>query len=142
MKKRILIADDEAVLLHSMAFTLKRKGFDVEIFEDGESAYVKIMETHLNDKHYDLIITDIQMPGLSGLELISKIIETGIDTPILAITAFGNMNIAVDLMKGGCVDYLDKPFSMKEMIDRISKLLNKKKSSYEKRIPTEKSKIS
>jgi DNA-binding response OmpR family regulator len=127
MKKRILIADDEVTLLHSMAFTLKRKGFDVEIFEDGESAFLKIMETHQNDKQYDLIITDIQMPGLSGLELISKINATGINTPILAITAFGNMNMVADLMKGGSIEYLDKPFSMKEMIDRILKLLNKKR---------------
>ena len=124
MKKRIFIADDEVTLLHTMAFTLKRKGFEVEIAEDGESAYKKILETYQNNQLYDLIITDIQMPGLSGLELILKIREAGINTPILAITGFGNMNMVVDLMRAGCKDYLDKPFSMKDFIDRISKLLN------------------
>jgi phosphoserine phosphatase RsbU/P len=124
LKKRIFIADDEVTLLHTMAFTLKRKGFEVEIAEDGESAYKKILETYQNNQLYDLIITDIQMPGLSGLELILKIREAGINTPILAITGFGNMNMVVDLMRAGCKDYLDKPFSMKDFIDRISKLLN------------------
>ena len=124
MKKRILIADDEVALLRTMAFTLKRKGFDVDIVEDGENALKKIMKTYQNNKLYDLIITDIQMPGLSGLELISKTREAGINTPILAITGFGNMNMVVELMRAGCKDYLDKPFSMKEFIDRVSKLLN------------------
>lgn len=127
MKKRILIADDEAALLHTMAFTLKRKGYEVVIVEDGKSAYKKTMETYQNDKLYDLIITDIQLPGLSGSELILKIREAGINTPILAITGFGNMNMAVDLMRAGCNDYLDKPFSMNEFINRILKLLKKRR---------------
>ena len=126
LKKRILIADDEVTLLHTMAFTLKRKGFDVDIVENGESAYNKVMESNQNSKFYNLIITDIQMPGLSGLELISKIREAGIQTPILAITGFGTMNMVVELMRAGCKDYLDKPFTMNEFIERITKLLTQK----------------
>ncbi len=123
MKKRILIADDERALLHTMAFTLKRKGFDVETAEDGETAYKKIIDTYQNNKLYDLIITDIQMPGFSGLELVSKIREAQINTPILAITGFGNKNMEAELLRAGCKDYLDKPFSMNEFIDHISKIL-------------------
>jgi len=124
LKKRILIADDEAALLHTMAFTLKRKGYEVETAIDGESAYKKIMEKYFNDKLYDLLITDIQMPGLSGLELVKKIRQTGIKTPILAITGFGNKKISAELLRAGCEDYLDKPFSMNEFINHISKILN------------------
>lgn len=124
MKKKILIADDETALLNTMAFTLKRKGFEVTIVEDGESALKNIMQTYQNNKFYDLIITDIQMPGISGIELIVKIREAGIDSPILAITGFGNMNMVVELMRAGCKDYLDKPFTMNEFIERISQLIS------------------
>ena len=124
MKKRILIADDETALLHTMAFTLKRKGFDVEIVEDGESAFKMIMKAYQKNTFYDLIITDIQMPGMSGLELVQKIRQAGIYTQVLAITGFGTMNMVVDLMRAGFKDYLDKPFTMNEFIERIIKLLN------------------
>ncbi len=123
MKKRILIADDEAALLKTMAFTLKRKGFEAITFENGQSAYNEIKEAFQDNKLYNLIITDIQMPGLNGLELIKKIRESGITTPILAITGFGNKKMVLDLMRAGCNDYLDKPFSMNEFINRISKLI-------------------
>jgi len=124
LKKRILIADDETALLHTMAFTLKRKDFDVEIVEDGENAFKMIMKAYQKNAFYDLIITDIQMPGMSGLELVQKIRQAGIYTPILAITGFGNMQMVVDLMRAGCKDYLDKPFTMNEFIERITKILN------------------
>ena len=125
MKKRILIADDEAALLKTMAFTLKRKGYEAVTFADGKSAYNAIMIASKNGKFFDLIITDIQMPGLSGLELIRKIREAGIKAPILAITGFGNKQMVVDLMQAGCNDFLDKPFSMNEYIERISILINR-----------------
>ncbi len=123
MKKRILIADDEAALLKTMAFTLKRKGFEAITFENGQSAYNEIKEAFQDNKLYNLIITDIQMPGLNGLVLIKKIRESGITTPILAITGFGNKKMVLELMRAGCNDYLDKPFSMNEFINRISKLI-------------------
>ena len=123
MKKRILIADDEAALLKTMAFTLKRKGYDTVTVEDGQTAYNEILEAFHNNNNYDLIITDIQMPGISGLDLISGIREAGINTPILAITGFGNMELAVDLMRAGCQDYLGKPFGMNDFIERIIKLV-------------------
>lgn len=123
-KKRILIADDEAALLQTMAFSLKRKGYDTVTVRDGKAAWKKIIEASQNNEHYDLIITDIQMPGLSGADLITKIRQAGIITPILAITGFGNMKMVVDLMRSGCTDYLDKPFTMNEFINHITELIN------------------
>ncbi len=125
MKNRILIADDEAALLKTMAFTLKRKGYETITFKDGYTAYKEIMEAFHNSNNYNLIITDIQMPELSGLELIKRVREAGVDTPILAITGYGNTDLIVDLMRAGCQDYLDKPFSINELINRISKLIKK-----------------
>jgi len=125
-KKRILIADDEVELLHTMAFTLKRKGYAVVTVQDGESAYQKISETSCHKTDFDLIITDYQMIGLSGLNFIRKIREEGISTPVLAISGFGDMNMVVKLMRAGCSDYLDKPFSINEFVDRIEKLLKLK----------------
>jgi len=123
--KRILIADDEVALLKTIAFTLKRKGYATSSFKDGKSAYEEIMKSFENNELYDLIITDIQMPGISGLELIRKIRGSGIETPILAISGFGNKKMVVDLMRSGCQDYLDKPFSLNELLERISKLIKK-----------------
>jgi len=122
-KKRILIADDEVTLLQTMAFTLKRKGFETVIVNNGNTAINKIKETYSNNESYDLIITDIQMPGMSGLQLIEKINALDITVPILAISGYGNMSLVVDLMRAGCKDYLDKPFSMQEFINHITELL-------------------
>ena len=123
MKNKILIADDEAALLSTMAFTLKRKGYETYTFIEGRSAYEEIINSFQNNKLYDLIITDIQMPGLSGMELTRKIREAGIETPVLAISGFGNKKMLDNLTKLGCNDYLDKPFHMNEFLDRISKLI-------------------
>jgi DNA-binding response OmpR family regulator len=123
LKKRILIADDEAALLRTMAFTLRRKGYETKTFTDGRSAYEEIQRSHHNNTLYDLIITDIQMPELSGVELIKKIREAGINIPVLAITGFGNKQLFNNLEKFGCNDILDKPFHMNEFLDRISQLL-------------------
>ncbi|MFC1898563.1 response regulator [Candidatus Cloacimonadota bacterium] len=123
MKKRILIADDEAALLRTMAFTLRRKGYETKTFTDGRSAYEEIQKSIHDKSLYDLIIADIQMPELSGVELIKKIRESGITIPILAITGFSNKQLISNLVKSGCYDVLDKPFQMNEFLDRISKLL-------------------
>ena len=127
MKKRILIADDEAALLKTMAFTLKRKGYETKTFIDGIGAFEEITEEFKNNLLYDLIITDIQMPEMSGEKLIMKIREAGIETPILAISGFGNKKIVENLNGLGCNDFLDKPFYMNEFLDRISKLLKTEK---------------
>jgi len=123
-KKRILIADDEAALLRTMTFILKRKGYETVAVDNGRSAYNKILETYKNKNPFDLVITDIQMPGLSGIELTKKLSEDGITVPILAITGYGNMAMVVKLMRAGCKDYLDKPFSMQELMGRITEILD------------------
>jgi len=122
-KKRVLIADDEVTLLHTMAFTLKRKGYEVVTVKDGEAAYRKIIGRSGDETDFDLMITDIRMSGLSGLDLIRKIREERIIFPVLAISGFGNMKMVIELMRVGCNDYLDKPFSMNEFIERIAILL-------------------
>jgi phosphoserine phosphatase RsbU/P len=123
LKMRILIADDEASLLRTMAFTLKRKDLTVDTVNDGRMAYDKIFDNWDGKDYYDLLITDIEMPGLSGLELIKNIRKAEIEIPILAITGFGDMDLTIELMRAGCNDYLDKPFCMQELIDRVSGLL-------------------
>ncbi len=124
LKRRILIADDEKALIQTMAFTLKRNGYDVKTEVDGWSAFASIVSANLSDAPFDLLITDIQMPGLSGLELILKLREAEILIPILVITGYGNMELVVKLLRAGCMDYLDKPFEVQDLLDRVSHLLN------------------
>jgi len=121
--KRILIADDEIELINSMAFTLKRKGFEISKATNGLSAFEQISETCKNNNPFDLIITDIQMPGLSGIELIKKIREAKITTPILVITGFESSKLKKNILQIGCSNYLEKPFNLNDFTERISILI-------------------
>ena len=119
-KKRILIAEDEINLLKSMSFTLRRKGFEVVEVSSGSQALKAVKDS---DKFYfDLIISDIQMPGLTGTEFISEI-RNITSTPILAVSGFGDKKLILELMRIGCDDFLDKPFEMNEFLERINKLI-------------------
>ena len=127
-KKRILIADDEQTLTQSMAFTLKCNGYDTEIVENGFDAYDRIIQAKSNNNSYDLIITDLNMPIISGFELISKIREIKIKTPILVISGFLNSDAIKELERIGSKIFLDKPFTKKAFLNSITKTINSNKS--------------
>jgi len=126
-KKRILIADDEHNLTQSMAFTLKCNGYDTEIVENGLDAYNKITHANQNNNPYDIIITDLNMPMISGFELISKIREIKIKTPILVISGFLNTDAIKELKRIGSKRFLDKPFTKKAFLSSITNILNSNK---------------
>lgn len=79
----------------------------------------------MNTHHFDLLITDIQMPGMTGLELINEVNLMGINLPILVITNYGTRKLIIELMREGCMDYLDKPFTTKEFTNRVARVLKK-----------------
>lgn len=137
-QKHILIADDEENLLNSLEYILSSKGYKVSIAENGRKAFQIITQTQNSGDSIDLLITDIQMPDMSGLELIEAIHKENITIPILVLTGFGNKELLIDCLRLGCNDYLDKPVSWKELTNRVKTLLKKSETEQEKWLRTEK----
>ena len=122
----ILIVDDDHSLRNMLSIVLKKEGYSIISTESGNEA-LKI----LKKKHIDLIISDIKMPGLSGIELLKKVKSIDIEIPFILITAFSSTNDAIEAMKFGADDYITKPFNL----DELKIIINK--SIYKKRIEKE-----
>lgn len=110
MAERLLIVDDEDTLCESLQRVLMSEGYEVEIADSAESAFLL-----LKDKSYDLIITDIILPGISGIELLSKYRRTKPSQKVIIITAYGSMETAVAAMKAGACDFVTKPLMHDEL---------------------------
>lgn len=122
-RKSILIVDDEINLLRSMEFTLKRVGYKITTATNGKEAFDLIVELERKKKSFDLIITDMQLPGLTGKQLIDELNFVKINVPILVITGHGDKNMVVELLNKGCQGYLDKPFNSDELVKRVTDIL-------------------
>jgi len=114
----ILVVDDKDMLRDSVAVTLQRAGFTVVGASDGASALSMIAS-----RRPDCIVTDLKMPGLSGIELIEKIRELDDELPIVLMTAFGTIETAVRAMKIGAFDYITKPFEGDELLVAVKRAL-------------------
>ncbi len=119
MAERILVVDDEAILLETIAFQLERQGYEVVTSADGEDALNKARE-----HHPDLIILDIMLPKLDGFEVCRKLRQE-MNTPILMLTARDDEIDRVVGLEVGADDYLTKPFSMRELLARVKALLRR-----------------
>ena len=117
---RILIVDDELSLLEQLQQTLQRERYTAETASDGEKALDKIFETS-----FDLIILDIMMPKIDGLSVLRNIREAEIHTPVLMLTAKGDIEDRIKGLDLGADDYLPKPFSLDELLARIRSLLRR-----------------
>jgi two-component system response regulator PilR (NtrC family) len=107
---RILVVDDEESIREFFQIMLKREGYEVFTASNGREGF-----EFLKKNQVDLIISDIQMPEMSGLELLSKIKEFDPEMIMVMITAFGSTEIAVEAMKRGAYDYVQKPFKIDEV---------------------------
>ncbi len=114
----VLVIDDDPSLRRVMEFTLEEAGYRVLAASTGEQG----LELFRSDSP-DLVITDIQMPGISGYEVLSGIKETRPETLVLVITAFGSVDKAVKAMRLGAFDYLTKPFGREELALAVEKAL-------------------
>ncbi len=115
---RILVVDDERVIREILAEFLALEGFSVHTVEDGEKAL-----TELRLKPYDLLITDLKMPRLSGLQLLEKIEQERLGVLTVLMTGFGTVETAIEAMKKGAYDYLLKPFKVEEVIHVVERAL-------------------
>ncbi len=110
MKRRVAVVDDQELIRDSLIYTLEQAGYKVDGFEDGET----FLRT-IKGKFYDLIITDLKMPNIDGIELLRRLREGGIDIPVIVMTAYGTVTSAVEAMKLGAYDYIQKPFEADEI---------------------------
>lgn len=104
--EKILIVDDEVLIRNFLAEVLLRKKFDVTTAEHGEAALAL-----LKNNTFDLVITDMSMPGITGIEVLQKVKEISPQTVVVIVTAYGSIENAVQAMKMGAFNYLIKPFS-------------------------------
>ncbi|HUI29052.1 MAG TPA: sigma-54 dependent transcriptional regulator [Candidatus Acidoferrales bacterium] len=107
----ILAVDDDVNMLAMLEKFLKRAGYTV----DTTSESMKAMSL-IDDKNYDIVITDIQMPRATGMDILRRVKELQKDTMVVIITAFGSVDSAVNAMKAGAYDYVSKPFNMDEIL--------------------------
>lgn len=131
--KRILIVEDETDIIFSIRFALNRKGYLCDYAVNGKEGLEKILENISNNTPFDLLITDIQMPDMTGTEMIEKIRAEDIDIPILVMTGYGSKEMVVDLMRLGCHDYLDKPFKVEQLMEHVRSVIEKHQAQVEAR---------
>ncbi len=118
---RILVVDDEESIREFFEIMLKREGYEVVSASNGREGFEAFKKGGV-----DLIISDIQMPEMSGMELLGKVKEVDSEIPMIMITAFGSTEIAVEALKVGAYDYIQKPFKLDEVKIVIKQALEKR----------------
>src|ERR1700704_6390352 len=117
----LLVADDDPGLRESLERTLTREGYRVLLASDGRAALER-----LQGGAVDLIVTDLKMPGLTGLELLRAAKAIAPDVDVILLTAFGTVEEAVKAMKDGAYDFLTKPFRREQLLKLIDKALERR----------------
>ncbi|MCP4371614.1 MAG: sigma-54-dependent Fis family transcriptional regulator [Deltaproteobacteria bacterium] len=123
---KIFIVDDELVMRKSLSGWLKRDGYEVDTAESGEEAIEKLKMTR-----FDLLLVDIKMEGISGLDVLKHVRENDPDVAVVMITAYGSISTAIEAMKNGAYDYLLKPFDPDELGLLIEKIIEQQAQARE-----------
>ncbi len=111
---RILVADDDAVIREGLRRVLSAEGYQVEAVSNGRAALER-----LEEKKFKLLVTDLKMPGMSGLEVLRSIRTLQPELPVVLITGYAAIDNAVEAMKNGATDYLSKPFANEEIVSKV-----------------------
>ena len=128
MKSRILVVDDEESIREFLEIMLRKEGYEVSCVEDGQKA----LEA-LKKKTVDMVISDMQMPNMTGLQLLKEVKDQFPDMLFMMITAFGTTETAVEAMKLGAYDYITKPFKIDEVRLNIANALRSQNLEVENR---------
>lgn len=120
---RILIVEDEAHIAEGLQFNLEEEGHEVVIAEDGEVALERLRET----PRFDLVLLDLMLPAVGGLEVLRRIRAGGDYVPVLILTAMDDTGDLVRGLEEGADDYLSKPFRLQELLARVRGLLRRRR---------------
>ena len=123
---KILIVDDELIMRESLSGWLERDGHAVQTAASGEEALEKIKKAH-----FDILLVDIKMEGISGLDVLRKVKESDPDAEVVMITAYGSIPSAIEAMKDGAFDYMLKPFDPNELGVLIEKIIQHQEQARE-----------
>ncbi len=126
MTDRILVVDDEQIIRESISYILRKEGFAVAEAENGKVAYDKLLA-----EPFDIIITDLEMPEMKGIELLERVMHMNPQTSVIIITAYGSLETAIAALRAGASDYILKPVEFDELLVKIRRLLEHKKLALE-----------
>jgi DNA-binding NtrC family response regulator len=120
-KHSIMIIDDEKIVGDMAKLSLEQEGYEVETFLDGESALAR-----LEQKTFDVVVTDLKMKGIDGLEVLRNVKHLYPETVVIMITAFANLDVAIEALRDDVQDFFPKPVKIKELKASIKRALEKK----------------
>jgi len=127
-KQPVLLIDDEKIITDSLSQALTIEGHQTQTENSAENA-LKLIDAEWQGA----IISDINMPGMDGLTFLNKIQDIDPDIPVIILTAFGNVSNVVEAMQAGAYDFIEKPFSTEQLLDTVSRALEKRKLTLENR---------
>jgi DNA-binding response OmpR family regulator len=128
-RKPVLIVDDEKNIRLTLSQSLESLELETDTAVNGEEALAK-----LKDKDYGLVLLDLRMPGMDGMEVLRRLREIRPDIRVIIITAYGTIESAVDAMKLGAVDFIQKPFSPKEIRGLVLQVMDREKLDGQKAV--------
>jgi len=129
MKQRILFVDDDEASRELGRYNLEQAGHAVNLARDGEQA----LEL-LRRQHYDLVLTDLRMPRMGGMELLQQMGPRTAELPVVVITAHGSVETAVRAMKAGAYDFIEKPFGREVLLLTVERALERRRLGRENRV--------
>jgi DNA-binding response OmpR family regulator len=129
MKSRIMVVDDEALVRSSLEDILRLEGYDVLAVESGEAAL-----SALQRENFDLILLDLKMPNLEGIDVLKAITRLSPDTKVILLTGHGSLESAIDALRLGAYDYLLKPVSSNEILSSVARGLAKRAEQQHRRM--------
>jgi DNA-binding NtrC family response regulator len=127
----ILVVDDEAVIRDGIKRVLEGDRFEVETCRSGHAAIERLQE-----KDYGLIITDLKMPGMNGIEVLKAVKALQPDIPVIIITGYASIDTAVEAMKSGAADYISKPFAPDLLLEKVQNALSQRSMHQDEPSPT------
>ena len=125
MSHHVLIAEDEPSTQRSLAFILAGHGFRISCADNGLEALKKLRDFRSSGEGVDLLLLDIRMPEMSGIELLDELDREGSPVPTIVMTGFGDRNTLMSLVDRGCLGYLDKPFEPDQVMASVNKALDR-----------------
>ena len=128
MKPRIAVLDDEPRMVDIIGMVLRREGYDVQPFSEPAAAL-----SALEKQPFDLLLTDLKMPGLDGVDVLTRARELDPELPVILITAHATLQTAVEAMRRGAFDYVEKPFDNTELKTLVKRALDVRRLSRENR---------
>jgi DNA-binding NtrC family response regulator len=120
VSEKILLVDDNRKYLQNIARFLRSEGYQVDEAQDGNEA-----AQHLKQHSYDLVVSDLVMPGANGLSLLEKKRHVAPDTPALIMSSFADINLP-ELMEAGAVDFIAKPLELDELLTKVKRALQER----------------